>query len=76
ALGRYGEAKELYEIERTKTGLAYTLAEMARVSHLLGDFSSSIEAMTAALAVAGEANVPSVVAYVVGVQREILGARV
>ena len=73
AVSFYNLARELYRSERSKAGLAYTCSELARVSHVLFDFGGSIQYMTEAMAAATEANIPTVMGYVLDVQREIRG---
>lgn len=69
----YVMARDLYRAENSPMGLAYTCAELARVSHVVFDFGASIKFMEEATTAAEASRVPSVSHYVWNVQREIRG---
>ena len=71
ALQIYAEALALYERVRTSMGMAYTAAEMIRCLHALGMRERMEPLAPFALQQAVASNTPAVMAYVVGVLREV-----
>ncbi len=53
ATAHYSTARDMYRQEKHQTGLAYTCAELARVSHALFDFTASIQYLNEAAILAG-----------------------
>ncbi len=69
----YGKARELYMDVRESMGLAYTCAELAQVSHALGEKDDCDRFLKEAFAAAEASHAPGAVKYVEDVQREVGG---
>jgi tetratricopeptide (TPR) repeat protein len=69
----YEKARELYIDVRHSMGLAYTCAELARVSHYLGEKDDCDRFLKEAFAAAEASHVPGAVKYVEDVQRVATG---
>ncbi len=67
----YNDARELYLVEQDRLGLGYTCSELARVSHALGDPKARDRYLEEAMTAAKASNIPSVIEYVMDVEREL-----